>query len=55
MSKDSKKLQQNKIKNVGIISVFSSIVIKGIRTLFFFHKYKKQIQLLKNLEKNFAH
>ena len=26
MSKDSKKLQQNKIKNVGIISVFSSIV-----------------------------
>ena len=56
MSKDSKKLQQNKIKNVGIISVFSSIVIKGIRTpFFFFHKYKKQIQLLKNLEKNFAH
>ena len=36
MSKDSKKLQQNKIKNVGIISVFSSIVIKGIRTLLFF-------------------
>ena len=39
--KVSKRLQQNKVKKVGIISVFGSIVIEGIRTvcLFFFHKF----------------
>ena len=32
------RLQQNKVKKVGIISVLISIVIEGFRTLFF-HKY----------------
>ena len=44
----SMKLQQNKVKKVGIISVLSSIVTEGFRTLFFFTNTKKkktQIQL----------
>ena len=35
MLKDSKRLQQNKVKEVGIISDFSNIVIEGIKTVFF--------------------
>ena len=42
---------------VGIISIFSSIVIEGTWTVF--HKFQKeekaQIQLLTNLKKNLAH
>ena len=38
------------MEKVGIISVFSSIVVEGIRTLllFFFTRKKTQIQLLTN-------
>ena len=58
MLKDSKRLQQHKVKKVGIISDFSNIVIEGIKTVFFFTNFKKkktQIQLLTNLKKNLAH
>ena len=38
----SMKLQQNKVKKLGIISVLSSIVIEGFRTLFFSQILKRK-------------
>ena len=40
--KDSKKLQHNKVKKVDIISIFSSTIIEGIRTLLFFLTISKK-------------